>query len=294
METKMCEDIDIKDKDKFLEFIAEKNIKTVLLGNGFSLSHPEFGNCFTFKLNRIRQKLKKITKKKLATIVSSNDNKFDPQCPETSLEGFRKAIIEITVNEYMQKFLEKCHANDKDTGFRNLYSLYTRQELSNTTCFSHCTNFLNNFDAIFTTNYDPIIYFEILKCNDQLKKYSPENQENKIFDNFEGKKFSKLDNNFEDKCKHKRCIYYLHGSWFIRYHSNDKKLSKLSFEKNSKLTIKDIFNWEKGLVPYLIFEDRPWCKEHFTKEEKKDSYFQLCFEALRSIDGPLLVFGDVL
>jgi hypothetical protein len=254
----------INNNEELISYIKAKRIKSALIGNGFSLSHPEYGEQFEFKIDKILKKLNNLTKDELNKILK---NEYEPKCPETGLKGLRYYYIKCVLEEYIEIF-------SKGKNFHGVYSDKNKKKY-------HCQNFLKKIDAIFTTNYDPLIYFEILKYN--------KSKAGNFIDGFNGIDFITQENILKQlDNKEQKKIYYLHGSWFIQVDYDSKKLRKCSFSKDSSDTIESLFNWGNKKLPYLIFEEKSKTKASLIK---KSEYFKKCFECLEKNRNPMLVFG---
>ncbi len=251
--------------NELMELIQAKQIKSALIGNGFSLSHPEYGVGLRFEISDILSQIAHITEGKLRRILC---DRYNPSCPETALRGLRYYYIQCVLEKYIKIFCD-------DGVFQSAYSNYKQSSWQ-------CSKFLKKINTIFTTNYDPVIYFEILKYN---KEFQEEFQ-----DGFNGDKYIKQKGVFKRLSGKEKNIYYLHGSWFIQadFNTNDAELRKCSFDGNSLDTIETIFNWEESKLPYLIFEDSFKTKDRLIKES---DYLKGCLDKLEKTQCPILVFG---
>jgi hypothetical protein len=290
---------------KFLEKV--KDVPNILIGNGFSLSHPVFGECFSFSIEDI---LSELEKGAIVFEMSKFYNREQSTCPESFLRGAKIELVELIVKSYIKKFYsclkdipdkqdDKIYFSKFDEiSFSNLFNLYKGIK------GAHSCNMLKGFSNIFTLNYDPIIYFEILKCCDDRVKFfdgfvSKNDQGydgclQKHSDKEEQSDFLKQEyiecklNNSRDKR-----IFYLHGSWFIQcdFSNSEEKLRKISFGNyGEEWTLSDLFNWSEKKLPYLVFEDRWQTKKGFL-DDKKKPYLNYCYNELKEIEGELLIFG---
>ncbi len=128
-------------RGEFLNTI--KDVRNVLLGNGFSLSHPKFGNHFDWN--------------KETAIVKNIDNifKFESRgnC-ESDLSIIRKNILKLILRYYLENLI----GSDETKDLKQVYNKFKEFTFNP----YHCTQFLSNRENIFTLNYDPILYFEAL------------------------------------------------------------------------------------------------------------------------------------
>lgn len=264
----MISEIKINNKE-FINYIDKHEIKSALIGNGFSLSHPEYGSKFEFDINAIFKTIRGLKQDELKKILR---NKYEPRCPETALKGLRYYYIQCVLEKYIKSI------TNEEGNFHSVYKQYIKNQ-------HQCDKFLAKINNIFTTNYDPIIYFEM------LKRSNSKNTGKDFQDGFHGSNFITQETILErlDSGNNKK-IYYLHGSWFIQadYNTDDAKLRKCSFDEDSLDTIETIFNWEEDKLPYLIFEDSFKTKDRLIK---KSCYLKSCLDKLEKIQDPILVFG---
>lgn len=259
-------------------------IKNILIGNGFSLSHPTLRNCFIWDMHQaLCSHWSQIIPKK------SND------CPEKDLNAIRVNITKRILYYYINRITENiAHEVESLKQIYQNYKSYVRY---------NCSKFLSaptlEGGSIFTLNYDPLLYFEILKLLEDSKC--------KHFDGFiingdSGRdgcisNFPNPNNHFLNqqyiKCKIEKDtrsniikVFYVHGSWFIQA-NNEDELAKLDFSSGSAdVTVDSLF--ENGRRPFLILEDR-WRTKRAILEG--DPYLKFCYDHLSQIQGSLLIFG---
>lgn len=242
-------------------------VENLLLGNGFCLSHPS-----------LKDKYLEVGNSKILGSIELEPNSKPLFFPEGYLGAWRLNMCKKIIEQYFQAFMDD--GNSKSLVFKYRES---------------CKEFLASRKNIFTLNYDPLLYAEILKNQLNYKANSQpgfvdgfgrgSSEKKTIVDN--------MKNILLNDNKENRAIYYLHGAWFIQAiydeQNKDKKrqLKKVSFSsKNpSELKYEDLF--ENG-HPHLILEDRSSVKRTLVKN---DTYFKYCHQQLQKIKGRLLCFG---
>jgi hypothetical protein len=250
--------------------MTDENINNLLIGNGFCLSHPDLKDCFEWDMEKA---LIPFWKDMVPTDFED--------CPEKDLNTIRINITKRILQYYIDNLKEKLSLESE-----NLYDLrYSYQSQIK----YKCSDFLNaptlKSGNIFTLNYDPLLYFEILEVLENLSA--------DYFDGFIGKNNGFLDQNYIacNLCRESKSsssnikVHYLHGSWFIQANA-EEKLRKLSFRKGSDDTIDSLFENERR--PFLILEDRWQTKEAILSA---DPYLKFCHDQLKTIEGNLLIFG---
>jgi hypothetical protein len=277
----------VKDLKELQRFIEEKRITNVLIGNGFSLAHPALGEYYQWCEEKI---IEKIDKEKFKNPEDSNSI-----CPETFLGNVRRHALQVILTWYIEKMAEALKlTGDETKEFKNWFNKYREYKYN-------ASDFLKNFDNIFTVNYDPLIYFESLRIiNDNSNgnrchiidgfkvdtyKSQKDKSQKEITDALEGGKSDK------------KRVFYLHGSYFIQADWKEENregelecppLKKISFSGQSEDTVEQLFNWKEKKLPYLICEDWWKAKEILMKES---TYFHFCLESLCKSEGPLLIIG---
>lgn len=256
----------INNPDDLVDYLKQNEINNILIGNGFSLSHPRLGECFKWDLHEAlcSDWHKQLPRKSLS-------------CPESDFNIIRENITRKILQFYINRLFEKIDPTDTEKLLNTLYAQYNKDGFSCIKLLEHIEQKQGN---IFTLNYDPLLYFEVLNYN----------RSNNLVDGFV-KSFGSnafltqgaIKNNLNILNKAK--IYFNHGSWFIQ--ENDSgELDKISFSASKKKNIDDLFL--DNHKPFLILEER-W----ITKKTLIDGsiYLKHCYDTLAQSEGSLLAFG---
>lgn len=258
----------INNPGKLLKLIEDKEIKNLLLGNGFGLSHPTLKECFEWDMH--------------AAFCSNWDTilpKKSSECPETDLYQIRVNALDKILTYYIDGLTKKLINKNEEPikSLNRLYGLYKNKRKYNT------EKFLSKFDRIFTLNYDPLMYFEFLKLlEDEKLKHQ---------DGFKGERFIKQKTIIQKLKDSEHFFVHLHGSWFIQNNQENNHLKKLNFRSNSEKswTLEDLFN-NNNSSPYIILEDRWRVKEAIINSDS-NPYLKFCYEQIKEKIENLLVFG---
>jgi len=230
---------------------------SLLIGNGLLYSHPcpEISNVLNVKEQS--QFLEKVFEKCKNIAVNH---------PELILEEVRIALMTHFLDFYINNFPEKM------TDFFKKYNY-------------SCHNFLRKFKNIFTTNYDPLIYWSCL-------------QDVKLFDDGI---FGELPHSIDEieqalrEMSYKIPLYYLHGAYHFYYIMKEDQQYVI---KKSTSGMRDLSKYLREYVdnrknnpdqkPLIVMEDRDFIKKELIQN---NAYLEFCFRQFTKIEGQLLVYG---
>lgn len=255
----------INNTNDFINHLKGCNINNILIGNGFGLAHPILGECFKWNLHEA------FCSDWQMQLPTKSLN-----CPESDFNVIRENITRKILQFYINRLFEKVDPADTDKLLNSLYTKYNEDGLSCKKLLMHVEELKGN---IFTLNYDPLLYFEVLNYNTK----------NNLVDGF----VKSRDGNFLSQesiieklndLKNAK-VYFNHGSWFILENENGE-LDKISFSSFTKKNISDLFIGDQK--PFLILEER-W----ITKKTLIDGsiYLRHCYDRLAQSEGSLLAFG---
>lgn len=292
----MNNDLDIKTFTECLEMNEEEKLERhLLLGNGFSMS---------FDPNFSYLALNNSTENPLRDLISKHNNHEIAMSHCHTYENKEK--IKITQDDIKKSIVEKileCHP-------RSVFDIDPRYT-------NHCyEKFLKNFDKIFTTNFDLLLYNTILH-----RTYCA-HKKNNFIDGF----YKKRDGNapkyiFRDSRKNskKASVLYLHGalhifsdmidlkykeSLFINHADSDQKTMKIEdpttvfrhrsgdIKGNIKEQLLEIF---ENRLPIIVMAENHTKK---SLEIRSNSYLSTAFVSFQKTNTgrkrSLFIFGHSL
>jgi hypothetical protein len=259
-------DREINVPDSLIKWSKENNVQNVLIGNGYCLSHPDLSSAFEWSIEKVFD-IEDIIRCFIQIPIKSN-------CPETDLGNIRKNIIKKILKYYTDRFVEILKNEDATS----LYKLYNDSRKYSSIDFISC------FKNIFTVNYDPLIYLEILIAMQECVN-------NRFIDGLRGPDLIEQ-KDIVQNIKYgvnSKIFYYLHGSWLIQA-NNDDHLRKLPIGEKIPCNINKIFDqlFIDSYRPFIIMEDRWQVKKMWMKWHP---YWKKCIDLLQSLNGDLFVFG---
>lgn len=216
--------------------------------------------------------------------------KNENNCPEKDLGDIRRNIVKDIIKYYLEKFCEnENNISPNEKFFKKAYDKYNSNKWKPTNFF----NFIEEKNIhIYTLNYDPLIYFQLLKLTNRFDGFvSRKNNGEDGFlethcngnDKLDFRKqeyyVCKLQKELELKSK----IYFMHGTWFI-LENNDDEIKKIKIDDDISLDtlIGDVER------PFVILEDRWRVKESLIYS---NPYWTHCAKSLQSEKDELLIFG---
>lgn len=141
----------IKSASKLLSYMEREKIKNVLIGNGFSLAHPKLKDCFEWDMHQ-------------ALCASWKDmipNESEG-CPEKDLNTIRINITKMILCYYIDKL--RNETSSESEYLSQLFQSYKDKIPYNCSQFLRADSLKGGY--ILTLNYDPLLYYEILKLLD--------------------------------------------------------------------------------------------------------------------------------
>lgn len=276
--------------DEVLKQTDSRN-RFLLLGNGFSMAYDHNRFSFTSLLDSAIEKgiikadssIHKMFKvletadfEYIMRLLEDTNKTIDCYCDGKKLE-----IQELLSNdsENLKKYLVEIITNNHPEKITEIENYR----------FDSTMSFLENFEKIYTLNYDLLLYWNIVKINEKSKKGD-------IFRDGFG---SAIDDSGEIVYKNKSSsnkqnIFYLHGG----LHLFDKRTDflKITYKSASPLKEQILERLKKGIYPIFISEG--------TAESKRqkiihNSYLSSAYKSLQNIGSigngsSLILFGTTL
>lgn len=240
-----------KDKDQKLN---------LLLGNGFSIDFNKSifsqEEIIQSAINRKQFQGEKVLSQVVDTRRTSNFEELVQNIRSycsllKEIEEERDKLLKIIMEE-----LSYCHPNSS-LAITDIES-------------DQCAKFLSNFQAIYTTNYDLLLYWVIIK----------ENLIDKFKDGFCRKGFiwaPKENNN----------TYYLHGGLHL-YVTPDNKVAKYCFSEGKSLKTQILAALKENKFPISVSGGTFQEKLEIINQCK---YLEYALESLENADGSLFIHG---
>jgi predicted house-cleaning noncanonical NTP pyrophosphatase (MazG superfamily) len=261
----------------------------LLFGNGFSMAYNY--KIFSYKAlsrlvensdNMTLQQLFSITRNKNFEVIMQQLDVF-AQLAE-ALDFDKKSIEKIKkANEALQKALVEAV---KELHPEHVFKV---SEEESKKCFEFLQQFLKREGQIFTTNYDLLLYWVLMRNKDE--------EDSTLVDGF-GRYAENIDDDYisEDeiewsrltcgKHKEKQNIHYLHGA--LPLFDNGIDIIKEEYDGCEYLLDKINDNIRKQVYPVFVTAGDGNDK---LKQIMHNKYLSYCYEALTSIQGSLLAFG---
>ncbi|EOI6487336.1 DUF4917 family protein [Campylobacter jejuni] len=260
--------------DEVLKQTDEK--RHLLLGNGFSMAYDKNRFSFTSLLqsaidNGIIEENSNIHK------IFKNNNTSDFEEVVKILENTSKILKIYTQDERLCEQL----SNDSEKLKNFLVDIITNNhpnKIQNQKKLNSTAQFIENYQKIFTLNYDLLLYWVIHKIMQNRKDFK---------DGFGGNDGEYVV--FDESKKDITC-FYLHGALHI--FDNGNKIIKKTYSRTKK-PLKEQITEELNNNRYPVFVSEG------TSEQKKakiihNAYLNHCYKSLSYIDGDLIVFGTML
>lgn len=150
--------------------------------------------------------------------------------------------------------------------------------------FERAMSLLKKSTNIFTTNYDMLLYWTILKINDDLKR-------DRMFGDlfFNQPKSNGLHFSEEFKKNKERWIFYLHGA--LHLYTKGGLVKKMNSGNSSNLLGSLERNIDEGHPPLFVSEGDWKLKQ---KQVALNPYLRYCMKCLKTLKGSLTIFGHSL
>ncbi|MDD5213399.1 MAG: DUF4917 family protein [Candidatus Gracilibacteria bacterium] len=267
----------------FQDVIGKINKPKILLGNGFSIAYDSKRFSFTSLLdsaveNKIIEKDSKVYK------VFESLQTSDFESVMRALEETKKIIQVYEGDKELQELLK----NDLENLKKYLVRIITNNHPSKTTEISSeqkisCAKFLDNFETIYTLNYDLLLYWSILQTKEITNKF-PDGFGEDDFSLDEDYVIYKNNSSFPSK------VNYLHGGLHIFDAGNE--IIKKTYSKTDICLMTQIAeNLDKGIYPIFVSEGDS--KQKMTKI-LHNAYLNHCYRSLKKVNGNLVILGTNL
>lgn len=266
----------------------QKRKKHLLLGNGFSIAYNDKIFSYNALSNFIEELEDDLLIKLFATINTKNfelimqqlDNFIEIAKTFNADDKFTKKLI--TANTTLKKSLidaiKKLHPEH----------VFTIPEEKSKSCFNFLNEFITNDGKIFSTNYDLLLYWVLMRNNSQLAidGFGRTLETELDYENYietDDLEFSELT---WGKNKEEQNIFYLHGA--LPIFDNNIEIIKEEYDIQNFLLEKINKRLEKKEYPIFVTAGNAKEKLNHIMHNK---YLSFCYEQLTKIEGSLVVFG---
>lgn len=255
----------------------------ILLWNGFSMAFDSERFSFTSLLdsavkNKIIQKDSKVYNV-FKTLQTS-----DFESVMRALEETKKIIQVYEWDKELQELLK----NDAENLKKYLVKIITNNHPNKTTEISEkqklsCATFLDNFETIYTLNYDLLLYWSILQNRETTKKF-PDWFWEDDFSIDEDYVIYKNNSSFPSK------VNYLH--WWLHIFDAWNEIIKKTYSKTDICLMTQIEkNLDKWIYPIFVSE---WDSKQKMTKILHNAYLNHCYRSLKKVNWELVILWTML
>lgn len=252
------------------EEIAKDKWGSLLLGNGFSINiWKEFNYPTLFQVAQRPTVKPNLMQESLALFEHLNSTNFE----DVLRILYHSKLVDEQIGSPQAKQIDSLYSNTKNSLSAAVNYAHVPPDFRGLT---ELNSFFYKFDSVFTTNYDLIPYWSIMKDSYGFRDF-----------------FWGVDNSFDlsdvSVPSDKTVVYYLHGAVHLveKPDGTTKKLIGSGFERLSDLF--DLDHPEQ--IPLMISEGSSGSK---LSRIKKNDYLRFCNSRLKALKGNLVVIGHSL
>jgi hypothetical protein len=257
----------------------------LLLGNGFSMAYDS--NIFSYNaLGRFVENTKEPTLQKLFSTIKTKNfeqimQQLDSFCVFAKAFSTDKELIS-KIQDASEKLKVSLIEAVKELHPEHVFSI---PEEKSKKCFSFLESYLSKNGKIFSTNYDILLYWVLMRNNASISidGFGRELEETGEFIPEDEKEFSELR---WGKHKSNQSIFYLHGS--LPLFDNGIDIVKEEYESDQFL-LEKIEN-RMANFNYPIFVTAGNAKEKL-QNIMHNKYLSFCYDKLASATGSIVTFG---
>jgi len=266
----------------------KKRVKHLLLGNGFSMSYDK--KIFSYNsLSDFVTKTKDKLLQKLFRIIDTTN--FETVMRELDL--FHKLASEFSDDKKLARKITKARDSLKKNLMDAISELHPEHvfkipEKASRKCAEFLKSYLDSGGHVFSTNYDLLLYWVLMRNQDQItnivdgfgKEYIPKDSDE--YDPDYEPEFGELEWGPNQVDQH---VHYVHGALHI--FDEGVSITKEIYEENCLLeNIKKRIN-NKEYPVFVTAGDGKQKLAHILHNQ----YLDYCYKSLSSITGSLVVFG---
>ncbi|MPZ22169.1 MAG: DUF4917 family protein [Dehalococcoidia bacterium] len=250
--------------------LRDQGWREILLGNGFSIGlWPRFAYGSLFGVARDSGHLSPEDARLFEEMETADFERGLSQLLTTAmvLDVYRELDARSRIGGRYAAIQKALLASLRDVHPR--WSDVTDEALTTAACF------LRQFARVYSTNYDLLLYWTILRDKDHFRDF------------FWRRGF---DSSNTEIWGDATALYYLHGAVFLSENTIGEATKIVRGERQDLLTILGAA-LQAGNIPLFVSEGASRAK---VRRIRESDYLSFCHDALRSSDAPLVVYGSRL
>ncbi len=276
---------ELQSYDDVINHLKERQ-KHLLLGNGFSMSYDS--NIFSYNaLSQFLDKSENEVLQKLFHIVKTSNFELMMQQLENVAQiaevfGADKTVVN-NIRQATTILKESLIDAIKDLHPEHVFAI---PDEASKACAEFLNVFLSNKGHIFTTNYDLLLYWVLMRneIENAMDGFGRDVEEKEEWIASEDRQYSELR---WGKYKEKQTIHYLHGA--LQLFDEGIEIIKEEYSGGEHLLLQNIKErMEKKNYPIFVTAGNGNEKLIHIVHNK---YLSYCYETLSKINGSLIVFG---
>lgn len=258
----------------------------LLLGNGFSVSYDP--NIFSY--NALHEFVKNLKDKDLSKILEVIETR-NFEVIMQYLDNFAALVDALGGDPELKKRVEDASAKLKTSLLDAVKAMHPEHvfkvpEDQSAACANFLQNFLNTNGHIYSTNYDLLLYWVLMR-NGILNHVDGCGRE---LENDTGEYMAPADQEWSDliwgKNRSKQNVFYLHGA--LPFFDSGVAVVKEEYDVYNYLLQKISARMEKGEYPIFVTAgDGQQKLNHITHNQ----YLTYCYDSFCQAEGSLVTFG---
>ena len=278
--------MDLMTYDQVLEYLQSKKREThLLLGNGFSMAYD--ADIFSYNaLHGFIENLDNELLTKLFEIIKTKNFELVMQ----QLENFSELVDAFGKDPELKTKIKEANGLLKHSLLEAIKELHPEHvfeipEERSATCAAFLSHYFNHGGQIFTTNYDILLYWVLMRnaIEHHIDGFGRELENPGDFVSEDEMEFSELR---WGKYKEKQNVHYLHGA--LAFFDTGIDVVKEEYE-NGRYLLENI-ETRIGNQEYPIFVTSGDGEDKL-RHIMHNQYLSYCYEKLSSIQGSLVTFG---
>jgi Domain of unknown function (DUF4917) len=266
---------------------GKRRPKHLLLGNGFSMAYDK--DIFSYNaLSNFIENTDNQLLKKLFNIINTKNFELIMQ----QLENFCALAREFSKDEDLEGKIRDASESLKSSLIDAIQKLHPEHvfmipEEKSRVCASLLNLFLSEGGHVFTTNYDILLYWVLMRNSDMIKNpidgFGREVEDTGEYVPEDELEFSEL---IWGKHKEEQNVHYLHGA--LPLFDTGTSIIKEEYDPQNYLLEKIKQRVENKDYPVFVTAGNG--KEKLT-HIRHNQYLTFCYEQLCTIEGSLITFG---